>query len=197
MSAFGRIMLGISAAALCGSPAHADMVFTLSSAPVIAPTSLGFSNSTAAGTLTVGSPGPMYNFLDQWTFTLAQSADVGGFVGSFNFTDAQGQVLQGIDHLQIRLVGPSPGSGAVVGWQSVAQYSGAQTLFSVLSPSSFAPGMYSLHVRGQLVGSSSAYAGTLQAASPVPLPPSLPALAAGLVTFAAVARRRYRASLRG
>jgi hypothetical protein len=161
------------------------MDFTLSAGPVYGPASLGFSNSTTAGTLTQGQSTALFNFLDRWSFSLAQDANVGAFVGSLNFTDSQGQVFQGIDNLQLRLVGVAPsGNILVVGWQSVVQYTGAQTLFSVVSPTVFRPGAYSLEVRGQLVGAASAYAGTLQTAAAVPLPPSFSSLAVGLFTLA-------------
>ena len=180
-----------AAVALCASSAHADMSFSLSAAPVGAPASLGFSNSTSAGTLMPGTSSTLYNFLDQWSFTLAQGANVGGFVGSLNFTDPQGQVVQGIDNLQLRLVGAGPGNPTlVVGWQSVVQSTGVQTVFSVASPTGFAAGAYTLEVRGQLLGSSSAYAGTLQTAAAVPLPAPWTVLAAGLALFAALPRWR-------
>jgi len=180
-----------SALALLVPAAHADMSFSLSSTPVAAPVSLAFFNSTTAGTLATGTASGPYNFLDQWTFTLAENAEVSWFVGSLNFTGQQGQVVQGIDFLQLRLVGPSPsGTALVVGWKSATQFSGFQTLFSVASPTAFAPGTYALEVRGQLLGTASAYAGTLQATSAVPLPPAMPGLAVGLVALACLGWRR-------
>lgn len=150
------------------APAHADMVTVLSNQVVTAPSALGFSNSTSGGNLAVGTLAGVYNFLDRWTFNLGSNAEVGGFVGSFNFTDNQNQVLSGINNLQIRLVGPST---LLVGWSTVQSYNGFQNLFSVVAPTGMAAGAYAIEIRGTLIGTASAYAGTLQAVSAVPLPP--------------------------
>lgn len=186
------LLAGLAVA--CG--ARADMVSALAPSAVVAPASLGFSNSTTAGTLTsVGTLATApYNFLDQWTFTLAGSADVAGFVGTLNFVDAldASHTTQGIDNLQLRLRGPG---GNLVSWttaSSLFPVGGAVQVFEVAAPTALLPGSYTLEIRGTLVGPSAAYAGTLQAIAPVPLPAALPLLALGLAGLGLRARRRLQ-----
>lgn len=170
---------------------HADLVTTLSPAPITAPAALGYSNSTTSGLLTsVGTTATSpWNFVDRWTFTLADEANVSSFAATLNFTDGGGTVTQGIENLQLRLVGPS---SMVIGWQTVQNYVGFQQVLSSVSPAPYAAGNYALEIRGTLVGPASSYAGTL-VASPVPLPAALPMLAAGLGAFAMMRRRRRTA----
>ncbi len=195
-------MGSVAAALLLASPAAwADLVSSLFPSPVTAPAALGFSNSTTSGLLNTNgfgsaSPvetGPTYNFSDRWTFTLADNADVGGLAGTFNFVDAQGiAVTQGIENLQMRLFGPGT-NPSVVGWQSVANLApNVQYLFSIVSPTPFMAGNYSVDVRGRLVGGAASYSGTLNVIAPVPLPAALPLLGAGLLMFPFLARRRLR-----
>jgi hypothetical protein len=175
--------------------ARADSVFQFAPQLITAPDSRGFSNATGgSGSLATGSvvsqSGITYNFLDTWQFTLAAGAHVGAFVGSLNFTDASGLVTQGIDHLQLRLL---DGNGQIVSggaWQTIGVGPNAQQQFSVIAPASFAAGAYALQIRGSLEGSASAYAGTLQAVQPVPLPATLPLLAGGLALLSMRLRRR-------
>lgn len=184
-------MLGVLLAVANGA-ARADYAFSLAPSNIVAPDSRGFSNSTStllsAGTVSPAAPAaPVYDFLDSWHFVLGNGADIGGFVGSLNFVDQGNTVTQGIDNLELRLLGP--GNINVVGWQSVANFGPVQQAFSVLAPSSYAAGSYALEVRGLLVGPTSAYAGTLQAVSPVPLPATLPLFAAGVLLLGAVVKR--------
>lgn len=188
MNARSRTLLGaLLSAAAC--TAHADYVFQFLPNPVTAPASLGFSNSTTAGTLFAGPSvqPPSYNFVDRWEFTLSAGADVNAFVGSMNFTGPAGATTQGIDNLQLRLVGPGAN---VIGWQNVIPLGATAQVFSIVSPSTYAAGTYALEIRGLLAGASSAYAGTLTAVQPVPLPAALPLLAVGLAGLAGLARRR-------
>ena len=189
-----RLCTALAICALGSSPVRADLVSVLSTAPVTAPASLGFSASTTAGTLTVGTTStPPYNFLDTWTFNLAADAHIGALVGSFNFIDGLGHVISGIENLQLRLRGPGPGGPvSLVTWQSVTNYSGFQTLFSYVMPTSAAAGSYALEVRGTInfpVGGSAAYAGTLSALAPVPLPAAAPLMALALAGLAALRRK--------
>lgn len=177
---------------LAASGASADFVGALSAQPVTAPVALSFSNNTFSGLLT--SSGTVaaapYNFIDHWNFTLAADADVGGFTGTFNFTDSTGNsVTNGIDNLQMRLLGPS---FTLVGWRSVNPLPGIQQVISLVSPTFFRPGNYAVEVRGTLLGNASSYAGTLQAQVPVavPVPAALPLLSAGLLGLAGFTRRR-------
>ena len=178
------------------SGARADFAFNFNPFNVTAPDSRNFGNSTSAlsnpvGTLTAGMSPP--NFLDSWSFQLTNSAAIGSFVGSINFTNGfAGPVTQGIDSLELRLLGPGGtvfGSGSVFNFPVVPAQ---QQVFSIVAQSgSFAPGAYSLEVRGQLVGPTSSYAGTLNAMpTVVPLPAALPLLAAGLGVMAFFRRRR-------
>lgn len=189
-----RRIAGTALAALAAAApqAHADFVFTLAPSPIIAPAAVGFSNSTSFGTLTPGTitASPATNFKDIWNFALASGADVGAFVGSLNFTDGNGNVTVGISNLQLALLGPN---GTIQGWSSSITNTGIQQVFSIIAPTNFfAPGNYALQVRGLLEGPTSAYAGTLQAVSAVPLPATAPLLGAGLA-FAGSAWRRRRA----
>ena len=177
-----------------GAPARADQVFQFSPFTVTAPDSRAFANST------VGSPGlltpgtivldqfnqPIYNFLDTWQFALSPAADLIAFVGSINFTNPGGNITFGIDHLQVRMSGPS---GIVIGWQSAIAYTGFEQMFSIIAQQPFQAGNYNLQVRGLLVGPQSSYAGTLQALQPVPLPPAMPLTATGLVGLGWLLRR--------
>jgi hypothetical protein len=185
--------------ALCSAVASADAIFTFAPSVISAPDSRSFSNATGSGgTLTTSEPAPLasapYNFLDTWLFTLAPAADVQAFVGSINFTSASNTVTLGIDNLQMNLLRLNSGGAEIVlvGWQSAVNFSGFQQLFSIAANAPFAAGDYALNVRGKLVGPSSAYAGTLQALNPVPLPTSAALFAGGLAAFGLRLRRRLR-----
>lgn len=178
------------------SGAQADYSFNFNPFNVTAPDSRIFGNSTnvlsnPVGTLAAGTSAP--NFLDSWSFQLTDLAAIGSFVGSINFTDGfGGTVTQGIRSLELRLVGPGGvvfGSGSVFNFPVVPAQ---QQVFSIVPQSgSFAPGPYTLEVRGELVGSTSSYAGTLNAVpTVVPLPAAWPLLAAGLGVMAFFRRRR-------
>jgi hypothetical protein len=183
------------AVAMGSSSALADTVFQFAPAVLTAPDSRGFSNTTGAGgqlaTGTVVTQGGVtYNFLDTWQFTLGVGANVGAFVGSLNSVGAGGVVTQGIANLQLRLL---DGSGQIVSggaWQAIGLGPGTQQVFSVIAPAAFAAGHYTLQIRGTLAGDTSAYAGTLQALQPVPLPAALPLLAGGLLLMSTALRRR-------
>ncbi len=185
------LAVGLLAAAAC---ARADYAFIFTPFNVTAPDSRDFGSSTinllTVGTVVLGPPAT--NFLDTWSFQLTNSATIDSFVGTINFTGTGGSVTQGIDNLALSLVGPS---GPVFGTSFAINSAGKQNSFSFLAPSgSFAPGAYSLQVRGQLVGLPSlpsSYAGTLTAMpTVVPLPAALPLLAAGLGVMAFFRRRR-------
>lgn len=187
-------LLGLCLGSGAGA-ARADHVFSFAPSVITAPDSRGFSNSTsswlAPGTISPLPPAAAtYNFLDSWQFTLGVGADVGAFVGSLNFTGAGGVVTQGISNLQLNLIGP--GGVHLVGWQTSQGFGSVEQVFSVVSQTPFAAGDYALQVRGKLVGASSAYAGTLQAVNPVPLPAELPMAAAGLLLLTGLARRGRR-----
>jgi hypothetical protein len=170
--------------------ARADHVFT-TFGTITAPASIGFSNSTQTLLTTPGTGLPTYNFLDSWDFTLSPGADVGGFVGSINFTDANGAVTTGIDHLQLRLW--SYGLGTVVAggsWQAISLPPNGQQAFSVIAPTGFAAGNYGLQVRGLTQGPVSSYGGNLTATSTVPVPTTWPMLLAGLGVMGLVRRLR-------
>lgn len=181
------------------SGAQADYSFNFTPFTVTAPDSRNFGNSTnpasnPVGTLAAGTTPP--NFLDFWHFELTNTAAIGSFVGSINFTDGLGgPVTQGISNLELRLVGPSGtvfGSGAAV---NIPVMPAQQQLFSIVAQSGyFAPGLYRLEVSGQLVGPTSSYAGTLNATpAVVPLPAALPLLLAGLGVMGFLGRRRSAA----
>jgi hypothetical protein len=191
-SVLWSVALGLLVAA---PAARADYSFNFNPFTVTAPDSRNFGNSTnplsnPVGTLAAGASPP--NFLDYWNFELTNTADIGSFVGSINFTDGVGgPVTQGINNLELRLVGPSGtvfGSGTVFNIPLVPQ----QQVFSVVAQNgSFDPGLYRLEVRGELVGSTSSYGGKLNAIpAAVPLPAALPLLLAGLGLMGFVGRRR-------
>lgn len=194
------VALALSAVA---TAARADFISILGDGTVTAPASVNFGNSTTTpgnlNTIPVPSlrtpslPSP-YNFIDSWTFNLTNAADVTSFVGTLNFSTPNG--TNGIDNIQLALFGPS---GAISAWGASAPISiapGVTQYFSVVSPTALASGAYSLRIRGTLIGSSSAYAGTLTALAPagteVPVPPALPLMAAGLLVLATLTRRRLR-----
>jgi hypothetical protein len=199
--------VGVAAAGfLVSASAFADYTAPLTSLSVAAPAALGFSNSTSTSpvTLQTGTTvtplpgGPTYNFLDSWTFTLAGGADVGGFTGTFNFIDSAGAVIQGISNLQMRLVGPiGPNLPApvIVAWASVVLpvTSTSQQVFSIVQPTTYAPGNYSVDVRGTLVGAAS-YSGTLNLVTPVPAPASWALMALGMAGLAGFTQSRRRGS---
>jgi hypothetical protein len=169
--------------------ARADYTFT-TFGTVTAPASLGFSNSTQTLLTTPGTGAPTYNFIDSWDFTLNPGADVGAFVGSLNFTDGNGVVTTGIDHLELRLW--SYGLSTVVAggaWQTISLPPNGQQAFSVIAPTGFAAGNYSLQVRGLTVGSVSSYGGNFTAMPSVPLPAAWPMLLAGLAVMGFIRRR--------
>jgi hypothetical protein len=196
MWAFGRFSLVMGATLALAGASHADTVFTFAPSVITAPDTRAFSNASGpGGSLAVSAnPTPLYNFLDTWNFTLAPGADVQAFVGSINFTNAQDVVTSGIENLQLNLLyldGGGPPT-VIAGWQSALAFTGAQQLFSIVAPASFVAGNYALNVRGKLVGPVSAYAGTLQALNPVPLPATAPLFAAGLGLLALRWRRGRR-----
>jgi hypothetical protein len=185
-------VVAVALAALC-TAAQADAVFSFAPVVVGAPDSRNFGNSNAAtlatGTLAGTLPGPTYDFLDTWNFTLGPNANAGGFVGTFNVTGPANAMTQGIDNLQLRLIGPvGPASTTLVGWLSGTNLGGAQQVISLIPNAPLASGDYQLQVRCLLTGSAYSYAGTFQAAA-VPVPPALPLLAAGLLVLTTLSRR--------
>jgi hypothetical protein len=83
-----------------------------------------------------------------------------------------------------------PPSGAVDGW--TAPLAGSNGSLSILLPTGFPSGSYDLQVRGEAIGNSASYGGTLQIA-PVPLPAGLPLLLSGLGVLGGLIRRRQTA----
>ena len=195
-------LVALALLTLAATAARADYSFSFNPFTVTAPDSRNFGNSTnplsnPVGTLTAGTSPP--SFLDFWNFELSNTAAIGSFVGSINFTNGfGGPVTQGISSLELRLVGPG---GTVFGSGSVINFPVApaqQQLFSIAAPSGyFSPGVYQLQVSGQLVGATSSYAGTLNATpTVVPLPAALPLLLAGLGAMGFVGRRRAAATVK-
>ena len=174
-------------------PARADFVSVLQAAPIAASTAVGFHDSNVTpGTV---SPDGVYNFLDQWKFSLSGAFDVSSLTAAIAFTDASGQsVLFGVTNLQVNLVSDPPGTTALVSWQSVsAPLTGLQQTVALVPTAPLAAGDYMLEVRGTVVQPGS-YSGSLiaQPLQVVPLPAAAPLFAAGLATLVLMAVRQRR-----
>lgn len=172
--------------------AHADATFTLTPA-LSPPDSRGFQNSVQGGTLTIGTitSSPARNFVDTWNFTLAANAQIGSIVSTVNFLGPGGLITQGIDNLQLRLVGPT---STLVGWTNVLGGPTFQNVISYVDPDGvWDVGTYRIEIRGQLTGLAAAYGGTVIALpAPVPLPASMPLLLLGMIGMTAFVRMRNR-----
>jgi hypothetical protein len=182
----------LAALTLAGS-AHADFLGNLGT--ISAPASVAFSNATG-GNLSVSQltlPSP-YNFIDRWDFMLSGSASVTSLAAAFKFDDGIGPLdTFGIDSLQVNLLNSN---GVVVsGWQNVTANGPFSQTISITPATGLTDGLYSLQIRGNLVAPPAAYSGTLIAAAPsaVPLPATLPLLAAGAGMIGWMARRRRSA----
>ena len=155
--------------------AYGDLVTSLGS--VTAPASVAFSNSAVSvGTIVSVDSTPVYNFLDQISFTLSGNATVSSLTSSFTF-NGSGTTF-GIADLQVNLVDPT--SHVVSpGWQSINANNPFTSLLSTTGPSFLVAGNYTLQVRG-LVTNPGSYAGTLIAAAPsaAPLPAVVPSMTA-------------------
>ena len=180
------------ALALCGADAaRADFVGVLQAAPITQATAVAFQDSN----VTVGTlgGGGLYNFLDQWKFTLDGSFNVSALAAAINFTDASGtSVLFGITNLQVNLVSDPLVGPPLVSWQTVTvPLTGLQQVVALIPTAPLAAGNYMLEVRG-LVTAPGAYSGSLiaQPPAPVPLPDSMPLLAGGLLVLGLSAWRR-------
>jgi len=160
------LLLGLG---LC-TAAQADMVYSLGT--LSAPASTAFSNSSVhAGTVS-----GVYNFLDQFSFTLAPLANLSAISAAIDFTDGNGNVLLGVSNLQMKL---TSGAATLVSWQTASTPApGLNQVISVIPSTQLQAGGYTLQVRGT-VNEPGAYSGSL-IASPVPLPASMPLLMVGI-----------------
>ena len=184
--------LFVIAMALAGS-ARADFVSVLQATPIAASTAVAFHDSNVTvGTL---SPDGVYNFLDQWKFSLSGAFDVSSLAAAIAFTDANGQsVLLGVSNLQVNLVSDPPGQAALVSWQTVsAPLVGLQQTVALIPTAPLGAGDYILEVRGKVAAPGS-YSGSLiaQPLQVVPLPAAATLFASGLASLMLMAYRQRR-----
>ena len=148
-------------------------------------------NVTVGTVATVGAI--TYNFLDQYVFNLAASADVSALVATINFVAGpSGPSLFGVSNLQVNLWQVPLVGSPLVSWLSVTSPgAGLEQVIALVPPSPLVAGAYELQVRGVLTSPGS-YSGSLIAAAPaaVPLPAALPMLVIGLGALGAVGARR-------
>lgn len=205
-------------AALCCTAASAAPVNVVQAnlGTVTLPLSQGFSNSFATtggagyvdasgdvidgSTLTAPFKGSVpaatgvFNFYDDFTFTLPASTD-----GTLTASAVSVSLLNlfGIDNLQVRLYAVQNGAlttgspaSVISGWSSpVSAVGSTLTVSTFASPIAVAAGQtYALEVRGQVVGSNGSYGGSLNI-SPVPETDGAALAMMGLALAGLLARR--------
>ncbi len=178
--------------AFAATAARADFVGILQPGPIDAGTSVAFANSNVVPGTT--SSDGLYNFLDEWTFTLNGSFEVSSIAAAINFRDPDGNaMLFGISNLQVNLVTNPPSGSPIVSWLSVSMpTTGLQSVVALTPTSALGAGNYALEIRGDVVQPGS-YSGSLlaQPLAAVPLPRSMGLFVAGLGVFALGVRRRH------
>lgn len=127
---------------------------------------------------------PAGQITDSWYFQLGNFAQVGGGVASIEFTVSP-TIGYDIENLGLTLY---DSSDVAIGGGST------MTSFTV---NSLAFGAYHIAVTGNAIGASGGqYAGSVQAAAPVPVPAALGLLASGLGALGLFRRRRREEGVR-